>query len=102
MADLPMTSRSRLLTESRYGIGSAARLSTNRWMAKLEAKLWNPVTLEPGEELEFVGEWEQVDNRGEPVPPGVYLVRGGLNLGPPNAGPPGVVITTAEKVEVLK
>ena len=59
-------------------------------------------TLEPGEELEFVGEWEQVDNRGEPVPSGVYLVRGGLNLGPPNAGPPGVVITTAEKVEVLK
>ena len=59
-------------------------------------------TLEPGEELEFVGEWEQVDNRGEPVPPGVYLVRGGLNLDPPNAGPPGVVITTAEKMEVLK
>ena len=59
-------------------------------------------TLEPGEELEFVGEWEQVDNRGEPVPPGVYLVRGGLNLDPPNAGPPGVVITTAQKVEVLK
>ena len=25
-------------------------------------------TLEPEEELEFVGEWEQVDNRGEPVP----------------------------------
>ena len=59
-------------------------------------------TLEPGEGLEFVGEWEQVDNRGEPVPPGVYLVRGGLNLGLPNAGPPGVVITTAQKVEVLK
>ena len=59
-------------------------------------------TLEPGEELEFVGEWEQVDNRGEPVSPGVYLARGGLNLGPPNAGPPGVVITTAQKVEVLK
>ena len=56
-------------------------------------------TLEPGEELEFVGEWEQVDNRGEPVPPGVYLMRGGLNWGPPNAGPPGVVITTAQKVE---
>ena len=44
----------------------------------------------------------QVDNRGEPVPPGVYLVRGGLNLGPPNAGPPGVLVTTAQKVEVLK
>ena len=40
-------------------------------------------TLEPGEELEFVGEWEQVDNRGEPVPPGVYLVRGVLSLDPP-------------------
>ena len=26
-------------------------------------------TLEPGEELEFVGEWEQVDNRGEPGSP---------------------------------
>ena len=37
-------------------------------------------TLEPGEGLEFVGEWEQVDNRGEPVPPGTYLVRGVLNL----------------------
>ena len=41
-------------------------------------------TLKPGEELEFVGEWEQVDNRGEPVPPGTYWVRGGLNLGPPD------------------
>ena len=40
-------------------------------------------TLEPGEELEFVGEWEQVDNRGEPVPSGVYLVRGVLSLDPP-------------------
>ena len=40
-------------------------------------------TLEPGEELEFVGEWEQVDNRGEPVAPGVYLVRGVLSLDPP-------------------
>ena len=40
-------------------------------------------TLEPGEELEFIGEWEQVDNRGESVPPGAYLVRGVLNLEPP-------------------
>ena len=59
-------------------------------------------TLEPGEELEFVGEWEQVENRGEPVPPGVYLVRGGLNVGRPNAGPAGVLITTAHALEVLK
>ena len=36
--------------------------------------------LEPGEELAFVGEWEQVDYRGEPVPAGTYLVTGVLNL----------------------
>ena len=59
-------------------------------------------TLEPGEELEFVGEWEQVDNRGEPVPPGTYLMRGVLNVGRPNAGPAGVLITTAHALEVLK
>ena len=35
----------------------------------------------PGDELEFVGEWELVDNRGEPVPPGTYVVRGVLALG---------------------
>ena len=59
-------------------------------------------TLEPGEELEFVGEWEQVDNRGEPVPPGTYLMLGVLNVGRPNAGPAGVLITTAHALEVLK
>ena len=59
-------------------------------------------TLEPGEELEFVGEWEQVDNRGEPVPPGTYLMRGALNVGRPNAGPAGVLIMTAHALEVLK
>ena len=59
-------------------------------------------TLEPGEELEFVGEWEQVDNRGEPVPPGAYLVRGMLNFGPRNVVPVGVVVTAAEEVEALK
>lgn len=37
-------------------------------------------TLSPGEELEFVGEWEQVDNLGEPVSPGAYLVSGILDL----------------------
>ena len=59
-------------------------------------------TLEPGEELEFIGEWEQVDNLGEPVPPGTYLMRGVLNVGRPNAGPAGVLITTAHALEVLK
>ena len=51
--------------------------------AKITPLALDNKTLEPGEELEFVGEWEQVDNRGEPVPPGVYLVRGVLSLDPP-------------------
>ena len=37
-------------------------------------------TLAPGEELEFIGEWEQVDNLGDPVPPGTYIVSGILEL----------------------
>ena len=37
-------------------------------------------TLAPGEELEFIGEWEQVDNLGDPVPPGTYMVSGILEL----------------------
>ena len=55
-------------------------------------------TLEPGEELEFMGEWEQVDNLGEPVPLGVYLVRGGLNLGPPDKK----LVTEAHGLEVQR
>ena len=59
-------------------------------------------TLAPGEELEFVGEWEQVDNQGEPVPTGVYVVSGDVDVGPPNSGPPEVVVTAAHQLEVLK
>lgn len=40
-------------------------------------------TLNPGEELEFVAEWQQRDNQGQSAPPGKYLVRGLLNLEPP-------------------
>ena len=54
-------------------------------------------TLEPGEEREFIGEWEQVDNRGEPVPPGSYLVRGVLNLESPEK-----LVTEVQKVEVVQ
>ena len=54
-------------------------------------------SLEPGEELEFVGEWEQVDNRGEPVPPGTYLVRAVLNLESPEK-----LVTEVQKVEVVQ
>ena len=54
-------------------------------------------SLEPGEELEFVGEWEQVDNRGEPVPPGTYLVCAVLNLESPEK-----LVTEVQKVEVVQ
>ena len=54
-------------------------------------------TLEPGEELEFVGEWEQVDNRGEPVPHGIYEVRGVFSLESPE-----VLVTEAQEIEVLR
>ena len=54
-------------------------------------------TLEPGEELKFIGEWQQVDNRGESVPPGAYLVRGVLNLEPPEK-----LVTETHKLEVLE
>ena len=40
----------------------------------------NMASLPPGEELAFVAEWEQVNNRGEPVPAGTYLIRGVLNM----------------------
>ena len=43
----------------------------------------NVASLQPGEELEFVGEWEQVNNRGEPVPAGTYFIRGGTEHGLP-------------------
>ena len=39
------------------------------------------VNLEPGEEKEFVEEWQQVNISGEPVSPGVYLVHGVLETG---------------------
>ncbi len=59
-------------------------------------------TLDPGEKLEFIGEWEQVDNRGEPVPPGTYLMRGVLNVGRPNSEPSDALVTAAHELEVLR
>ena len=55
------------------------------------------VTLEPSEALEFTGEWEQVDNRGEPVPPGAYLVHGILELEPPEK-----LVTPPHELEVTR
>jgi hypothetical protein len=40
-------------------------------------------TLNPGEELKGTADWQQVNNAGQPVPPGRYLVRGFLNIDPP-------------------
>jgi hypothetical protein len=40
-------------------------------------------TLKPGETVEFVAEWEQRDNEGQPVPAGTYWVRGVVHLEPP-------------------
>ena len=54
-------------------------------------------TLEPGEELELIGEWEQVDNRGESVPAGTYLIRGALNM-----EHPAILVTAPHRLEVLK
>ena len=54
-------------------------------------------TLQPGEGLEFVGEWEQVDNRGEPVPAGKYLIRGVLDMEPPER-----LVTQPHELRVLQ
>ena len=53
--------------------------------------------LEPGEELVLVAEWEQMDNRGEPVPAGTYLIRGMLIF-----EPAGILATPPQELEVLK
>ena len=55
------------------------------------------VTLEPGEELELIGDWEQVDNRGEPVPVGTYPIRGALNM-----EYPAILATSPHQLKVLE
>jgi hypothetical protein len=57
----------------------------------------NVASLQPEEGLEFVGEWEQVNNRGEPVPPGTYFIRGVLNMNYPER-----LVTPPQKLEVLE
>ena len=54
-------------------------------------------TLKPGQKLEFMGEWEQVDNRGEPVPPGTYLIRGVLEMVSPER-----LVTPPHELRVLE
>ena len=55
------------------------------------------INLEPGEELVLVGEWEQMDNWGEPVPAGTYLIRGMLVM-----EPAGILATPPRELEVLE
>ena len=53
--------------------------------------------LGPGEELVLVGKWEQMNNWGEPVPPGTYLIRGMLIL-----SPAGILATPPQELKVLR
>ena len=53
--------------------------------------------LRPGEIKEFTGEWEQVDNRGNPVPSGTYLVYGILDMESPE-----MLVTQAHELQVLE
>ena len=55
------------------------------------------IKMEPGEELVLVGEWEQMDNWGEPVPEGTFLIRGMLVM-----EPAGMLATPPPELEMLR
>ena len=55
------------------------------------------INLEPGEEFVLVGEWEQMNNWGEPVSAGTYLIRGVLVM-----EPAGILATPPQELEVLR
>ena len=55
------------------------------------------ISLEPGEGLVLAGEWEQMNNWGEPVPAGTYLIRGMLIM-----EPAGMLATPPQELKVLK
>ena len=50
----------------------------------------------PDKPLELAGRWEQIDTRGYPVPPGVYLVKGVLDMDYPEK-----LVTTPISIEIL-
>ena len=68
------------------------------WMCgqHTQAKM-RQINLEPGEELVLVGEWEQMNNWGEPVSAGTYLIRGVLVM-----EPAGILATPPQELEVLR
>ena len=80
-----------------FVVSSSGDTEVWHWLcAKFIALPLDRETLEPGESLELSGEWEQVDNRGNPVPAGEYLVRSVLFLEPPER-----LVTAPLRVEVL-
>ena len=66
------------------------------WCAKYRELPLGREVLGPGEALELYGEWEQVDNRGKPVPAGDYLVRGVLFMETPEQ-----LVTSPHKLEAF-
>ena len=50
----------------------------------------------PDQPLEFTGDWEQIDTEGYPVPPGVYHIRGALDMDYPER-----LVTDPITIEIL-
>ena len=81
-----------------FAVATADGENIWRWQCgQIILGLMGGETLEPGEELELVGEWEQVDHRGEPVPAGTYLIRGILKMEPSER-----LVTPPRELQVLK
>ena len=67
------------------------------WCGKVFPAVMVERNLEPGEELVLVGEWEQMNNWGEPVPAGTHLISGMLVF-----APAGILATPPQELEVLR
>ena len=50
----------------------------------------------PDKPLEFTGDWEQIDMKGHPVPPGIYHIRGALDMDYPER-----LVTDPITIEIL-
>ena len=81
-----------------FAVATAGGENIWRWQCgQIILGLMGGETLEPGEELELSGQWEQVDHRGEPVPAGTYLIRGILKMEPSER-----LVTPSHELKVLK
>jgi Intracellular proteinase inhibitor len=55
-----------------------------RWLAGQTVQdILEIKTVDPGQKLEFMLDWQPVDQAGAALPPGHYMVQGILNLEPP-------------------